>query len=147
MRGHIPLPSLDALKDQAKRLRAGLSLAGQEITHSKSLELLATQYGFRDWNTLHAKVGNRPPLDPWLLGAKVRGHYLGQPFEARILGVQAVTAQPGRYRLTLDLDEPVDVVTFDSFSAFRKRVHCTIDETGRTIEKTSNGRPHVELAW
>lgn len=147
MRGHIPLPSLDALKDQARRLRAGLSLAGQEITHSKSLELLATQYGFRDWNTLHAKVGNRPPLDPWMLGAKVRGHYLGQPFEARILGVQAVTAQPGRYRLTLDLDEPVDVVTFDSFSAFRKRVHCTIDETGRTIEKTSNGRPHVELAW
>ena len=58
-----------------------------------------------------------------------------------------VAGQPGRYRLTLDLDEPVDVVTFDSFSAFRKRVHCTIDETGRTIEKTSNGRPHVELAW
>ena len=82
-------------------------------------------------------------------GCSVRasvGHYLGQPFEATILGVQAVTAQPGRYRLTLDLRRAVDVVTFDSFSAFRKRVHCTIDETGRTIEKTSNGRPQVELA-
>jgi hypothetical protein len=135
MRGSIPLPSLDALKDQAKRLRAGLSAEGQDITHSKSLELLAAQYGFRDWNTLHAMAGNRPPLNPWMLGSRVKGHYLGQPFEAKILGVQAVTAQPGRYRLTLDLDE------------FRKRVHCTIDETGRTIEKTSNGRPHVELMW
>ena len=147
MRGSIPLPSLDALKDQAKRLRAGLAADGQDITHSKSLELLAAQYGFRDWNTLHAVVGNRPPLNPWMLGSRVKGHYLGQPFEATILGVQAVTAQPGRYRLTLDFDEAVDVVTFDSFSAFRKRVHCTIDETGRTVEKTSNGRPQVELAW
>lgn len=147
MRGSIPLPSLDALKDQAKRLRAGLAADGQVITHSKSLELLAAQYGFRDWNTLHALVGNRPPLNPWMLGSRVKGHYLGQPFEATILGVQAVTAQSGRYRLTLDFDEPVDVVTFESFSAFRKRVHCTIDETGRTVEKTSNGRPQVELAW
>ena len=147
MRGSIPLPSLDALKDQAKRLRAGLATGGQDITHSKSLELLAGQYGFRDWNTLHAVVGNRPPLNPWMLGSRVRGHYLGQPFEATILGVQAVTAQTGRYRLMLDFDEPVDVVTFDSFSAFRKRVQCTIDETGRTVEKTSNGRPQVELMW
>ncbi|URK86989.1 hypothetical protein LP421_23985 [Rhizobium sp. RCAM05350] len=147
MRGSIPLPSLDALKDQAKRLRAGLATDGQDITHSKSLELLAAQYGFHDWNTLHAVVGNRPPLNPWMLGSRVKGHYLGQPFEATILGVQAVTAQPGRYRLVLDFDEPVDVVTFESFSAFRKRVQCTIDETGRTVEKTSNGRPQVELAW
>ena len=147
MRQTSPLPSLDALKDQAKRLRAALSASGQDIPHSKSLELLAAQYGVRDWNTLHALVGNRPPLDPWLLGSHVKGHYLGQLFQARILGVQALSAQPGRYRLTLDLDEPVDVVTFDSFSSFRKRVHCTIDGTGRTTEKTSNGRPHVELMW
>jgi hypothetical protein len=119
MRGSIPLPSLDALKDQAKRLRAGLATDGQDITHSKSLELLAAQYGFRDWNTLHAVVGNRPPLNPWMLGSRVKGHYLGQPFEATILGVQAVTAQPGRYRLVLDFDDPVDVVTFERFSAFR----------------------------
>lgn len=147
MRGPVPLPSLDALKDQARRLRAGLAVDGQGITHSKSLELLAAQYGFRDWNTLHATVGNRPPLNPWMLGSRVKGHYLGQPFEASILGVQALTTQPGRYRLVLDFDEAVDVVTFESFSAFRKRVHCTIDETGRTVEKTSNGRPQVELMW
>jgi hypothetical protein len=39
------------------------------------------------------------------------------------------------------------VSTFDSFSVFRQRVSCTVDETGRTVEKTSNGRPHLELEW
>lgn len=142
-----PLPSLDALKDQAKRLRARFSEDGQAISHSRALELVAAQYGFRDWNTLHAVAGNRPPFDPWMLGARVRGHYLGQPFDAQVLGVQALTGQPGRHRMVLHFDEPVDVVTFDSFSAFRQRVHCTVDETGRTTEKTSNGRPHLELEW
>ena len=142
-----PLPSLEALKDQGKRLRARFSGEGQAISHSRALELIAAQYGFRDWNTLHAVVGNRPPFNPWMLGARVRGHYLGQPFDAQVLGVQALTGQPGRYRMVLHFDEPVDVVTFDSFSAFRQRVHCTVDETGRTTEKTSNGRPHLELEW
>lgn len=53
----------------------------------------------------------------------------------------------GRYRLTMKFDEPVDVVTFESFSAFRQRVTATVDETGRTIEKTSNGLPQLELDW
>ncbi len=47
----------------------------------------------------------------------------------------------------MKFDEPVDVVTFESFSAFRQRVTATVDETGRTIEKTSNGRPQLELEW
>ena len=63
------------------------------------------------------------------------------------LPVQALTAQPGRYRLTMKFDAPVDVVTFDSFSAFRQRVTATVDENGRTIEKTSNGVPQLELEW
>ena len=142
-----PLPSLDALKDQAKRLRSRLASEGEAISHSKSLELVACQYGYRDWNTLHAALGNRPPFNPWMLGARVKGHYLGHPFEAEILSAQALSAQPGRYRLTFKFDEPVDVVTFESFSAFRQRVTATIDETGRTVERTSNGRPHLELDW
>ena len=56
-------------------------------------------------------------------------------------------SDPSRMRLTLKFDEPVDVVTFDSFSAFRHRVNCVVDETGRSREKTSDGRPHMELAW
>jgi hypothetical protein len=59
-------------------------------------------------------------------GARVTGAYLGQPFSARIVGVQAITSAPGSYRVSLDLDEAVDVVTFDSFSSFRKRVNGVI---------------------
>lgn len=146
-RGTTTLPSLDALKDQARRLRTRLAAEGETIGHSRSLELIAAQYGFRDWNTLHASVGNRPPFNPWMLGSWVKGRYLGQAFEGEILSVQALTAQPGRYRLTMKFDEPIDVVTFESFSAFRQRVTATVDETGRTIEKTSNGLPQLELEW
>ncbi len=95
MRGSNTLPSLDALKDQAKRLRSRLSSEGEDISHSRSLELIAAQYGYRDWNTLHAAAGNRPPFNPWMLGSRVKGLYLGQPFEGEILSVQALTAQPG----------------------------------------------------
>ena len=52
------LPSLDALKAQAKALRHSLADTGHAITHAQSLELLATQLGHRDGNTLHALAGN-----------------------------------------------------------------------------------------
>ena len=130
-RGSTTLPSLDALKDQAKRLRTRLASEGETIGHSRSLELIAAQYGYRDWNTLHAAVGNRPPFNPWMLGARVKGRYLGQAFEGEVLSVQALTAQPGRYRLTMKFDEPVDVVTFESFSAFRQRVTATVEKDPR----------------
>lgn len=144
MTGSLPLPSIEALKDQAKRLRAKLAADGKAIGHSEALEALAHQYGYRDWNTLHAAVGNRPPVSPVALGARVSGHYLGQPFEGTVLGVQ-ILATPDRFRLTLDFDAPVDVVTFDSFSNFRKRVTCVIDGKGATTEKTSNGQPHMRI--
>ena len=144
---HTPLPSLETLKDQAKRLRNRLAQEDQTISHSRALELIAAQYGFRDWNTLHAKVGNRPPLNPWMLGARVSGTYLGHPFTAEVISVQALQNRPGYYRLTMKFDEAIDVVTFESFSAFRRRINCTIDETGRSPAKTSDGRPHVELSW
>lgn len=137
------LPSLDNLKAQAKRLRTTLSDEGTTVGHSKSLELIAHQYGYRDWNTLHAAVGNRPPAGPVALGQRVSGSYLSQPFEGEVIGVQALS--PGRYRVTFDFDEPVDVVTFDSFSAFRKRVSATVDEHGRTVERTSDGQPQLQL--
>ncbi len=137
------LPTLDDLKAQAKRLRATLADQGTSLSHSKSLELLAHQMGYRDWNTLHAAVGNSPPPNPLMLGAKVHGTYLSQPFEGEVIGVQALSK--GRFRVTLDFDEPVDVVTFDSFSAFRSRVSVTVDDKGRTAERTSNGEPHLQL--
>ena len=145
MTGSSQLPSLENLKAQAKRLRATLAADGTPVGHGRALELLAHQHGYRDWNTLHAAIGNRPRPSPVAVGDRVRGRYLGQPFEGEVIGVQAL-ATPDRFRVTLQFDAPVDVVTFDSFSAYRRRVTGTIDRTGRTTEKTSDGRPHMELA-
>lgn len=145
MNGFLPRPpSIEALKGQARRLRAKLSSDGEPITHGKSLELLAHQYGYKDWNTLRAIAGNNPPPCPASLGTRVRGQYLGQAFEGEVIGVQAITSQD-RFRVTLRFDEPVDVVTFGSFSNLRRRVSCVIDSSGKTTEKTSNGRPHMQL--
>jgi hypothetical protein len=142
----LNLPSLEALKAQAKRLRGELQSDGHSVSHSRSLELLAHQYGFRDWNGLHAALGNRarsgPPVS---LGERVSGRYLGQSFEGEVIGVHSLSA-PDRYRVTVTFDEPVDVVTFDSFSAFRSRVTSVIDRNGASAEKTSNGQPQMQLS-
>lgn len=130
MRDPTTLPSLANLKDQAKRLRARLESRGEPTSHSKALELIAAQHGFADWNTLHAAAGNKPRLDRLMPGVKVTGAYLGQPFSARVVGVQTLTSASGLLRVSLDLDEAVDVVSFDSFSSFRKRINGVIGEDG-----------------
>ena len=142
MTGSNALPSLEAIKEQARRFRSQTEAKGASITHSQSLEHLAHQYGFKDWNTLHAAIGNSPRV-PVTLGARVKGRYLDQAFEGEVIGVH--TLSPGYFRVTFDFDEPVDVVTFDSFSSFRKRVSCTINPDGMTAERTSNGLPQLTL--
>ena len=137
------LPTIEEAKLQAKILRARLSDDGVTITHSKALELLAQQYGYHDWNTLFAMLGNRPEV-LWTVGDRVRGHYLGQSFTAEILGVERQTE--GWFRLALELDEAVDVVTFDSFSNFRKRIRGVVGPAGASREKTSDGQPHLTVA-
>ncbi|MCP5085082.1 MAG: hypothetical protein GY948_25650 [Alphaproteobacteria bacterium] len=139
------MPSIDALKSQAKRLRTELAHAGTELGHSRVLELMAKQHGYKDWNTLHAAVGNRPQPAPVILGQRLSGHYLNQPFEGKVVGVQA-TAEPDRFRVTLNFDAPVDVVTFEGFNNFRQRVSGVIDRKGVTAEKTSDGNPHLVLS-
>jgi len=136
------LPSLDTLKSQAKALRTSLTEQGQNIGHSQALELLAKSHGFRDWNTLHAAVGNAP-RPPVMVGQMVAGKYLKQAFVADVLGVEVLSA--GRYRVTFDFAEAVDVVTFDSFTNFRKRVTKIVDSQGRSFDKTSDGVPHLIL--
>lgn len=137
------IPSLDALKQQAKRLRAGLDEDGDFLTHSESLELVAKQYGFRDWNTLYAAIGNRPPVKRFQLGSRVKGRYLSQDFTGEIIAIRSMP--PDHLRIVLKFDEPVDVVTFDSFSAYRSRVSVTVNREGVTTEKTSNGAPQLVM--
>ncbi|MGC5221439.1 glyoxalase superfamily protein [Micromonospora sp. DT81.3] len=47
-------------KSMASRLRARLAEDGTGISHSRALDLVAAQLGYRDWNTL-AAARNAPP--------------------------------------------------------------------------------------
>lgn len=136
------LPSLAAAKQRARELRARLAAEGRQIGHGQALELIARQHGFRDWNACHAalQVAEAPLWEP---GARVRGRYLSQRFTATVLDVRQV--RPGWVRLVLDLDEAVDVVRFDSFSSLRKRIHGVVGPAGTSRERTSDGRPQLEL--
>jgi len=132
------------LKQQAKRLRASLAAKGHEIAHGEALETVARQYGYRDWNTLSARARPNRPRAPVHVGDRVCGDYLGQRFSGTVLSIGEL-ATADRFRMTVRFDEPVDVVTFDSFSAYRRRVQCVVDGRGVTPNKTSNGRPHLRL--
>ena len=142
------IPAIDILKQQAKSLRAEQASGNNPISHSRSLELVAHQLGYRDWNTLHAASLNQPqsdmPLCPVSIGDRVQGHYLGQPFEAAVLKTEPL-GRDSLFRVTFHFDEAVDVVTHTSFSAFRQRVTGNIDSKGVTPEKTSDGQPQISL--
>ncbi|MEP0942985.1 MAG: glyoxalase superfamily protein [Rhizobiaceae bacterium] len=144
MNEYLPLPSLENLKQQAKRLRAQMGVDSQAIAHSQALELLAHQYGYRDWNTLHAASGNQPPGPPVTIGSRVSGRYLGQSFVGNIVSVSEL-GHGERYRVTINFDEPVDVVRFEGWSSFRRRVTSQISRIGRSPQRTSNGLPVMEI--
>ena len=72
------------------------------------------------------------------------GTYLKQRFTGRVLAT-AILPGESHYRITIHFDEPVDVVTFDSFSAFRQRVTATVDAYGISPDRTSDGEPHMRL--
>lgn len=155
------LPSIDEAKRQARRLRGELTPLGADLSHARALELVAHQHGYRDWNTFHAAMGNGPPAEepeserpeseravPAAVGERVRGTYLAQPFTGRVVAVSVLGregAGAARYRVEIDFAEPVDVVTFDSFSSFRKRVTATLDRNGVSVSRTSDGEPHMRL--
>lgn len=136
------VPSVDALKAQAKRLRTAMSEKQTPITQSMALETVARQWGYRDWNTLSATAKSNAPRG-WLVGQRVAGSYLGHMFQGTLKAVRA--ASGGFWYLTVIFDEAVDVVDSDAFSSFRKQVNVTLNADGVTPAKTSNGVPHMEL--
>ena len=56
MKGIAVSPSIDDAKSMARRLRAAMKARGLAATHSDTLELVAAQLGFRDWNTASAAL-------------------------------------------------------------------------------------------
>lgn len=140
------LPTTDQLKNQARRLRQAMTERGTPVAHSAALELVAKSHGVRDWNTLAARL---PPPDllatpKFAVGDAVRGRYLDQPFVGRIISLAKLPAT-GLLRVAVHFDKPVDVVTFESFSAFRSRVTAVITDKGVSPRRTSNGLPHLTL--
>lgn len=137
------MPTIEDLKSQAKRLRA--SLAGtNSLSHSQALEAVARQHGYKDWNTIHAACGNTPPGPPWQVGQTVTGAYLGKPVRGTIKSVREL-AEGRMFRVTLDLDEPVNVSAFDSFDVMRRRLSATVSREGETVEKITGGTPQLKL--
>ncbi|WP_291075057.1 glyoxalase superfamily protein [Hyphomonas sp.] len=131
----------DAAKARARELRLEAGTAGHTISHSKALELVAAELGYRDWNTASARLSNTPEA-PCQLGDQVAGRYLKQPFEGRVLAIRELAGGMG-YEVTLHFDVPVDVVAFDSFSAHRQRVSAMVGGDGKSWAKTSDGQPHL----
>ncbi|PTX54073.1 hypothetical protein C8N43_2878 [Litoreibacter ponti] len=139
-----PLPSVEELKAQAKRLRSQLAVLNTPMSHSQSLELMAQQYGLRDWNTLRAKasaLSNHRP--PWAVGDFVRGRYLDQPCAGRIVAMSV--RGDGRYQISLHLDEAVDVIPFEGMSNWRQRINATMSAVGLSVGRRSDGVPHLVL--
>jgi hypothetical protein len=134
--------SSEALKAQAKRLRKALADSGTAVSHSRALELVAQSVGARDWNTAIAQP--RSNAVTWHVGQAVTGHYLGHPFTGHIHAVSA--RSPGWHHLTIDFETPVDVVASAHFSNLRRRVSAMIGADGMTVERTSDGQPHLQLA-
>jgi hypothetical protein len=121
-------------KDQAKRLRAALAEDGIAVSHSRALELVASQHGARDWNTL-AAVPARPSAIPFSVGDHVEGSFNGMPARGRIFGLEQ-TIKPDLWRVTIAFDPPVDVVTSKLFSSERRRITMVIGPDGRSRRLT-----------
>lgn len=132
--------TIDEAKTQAKALRAALQAQGNAVSHAQALELIARQHGAKDWNTLHARLALRNAPPELALGDRVRGHYLGQAFSGRVVGLSG----PSTHRqIEIRFDHPVDVVRFESFSNVRSQIRSVIDENGRSHRQTSDGVPQL----
>ena len=135
------LNSLSEAKSQAKALRDALFGQGTRINHAQALELVAHQNGARNWNTLHAKLSRAEPQQ-LQLNDQVKGQYLGQAFTGRIVALSKVGSN---LSVSLQLDAPVDTVRFESFSNMRRRIRGVIGPDGRSLQKTSDGAPHLVI--
>lgn len=131
------------LKAEAREYRAAQLDAGRAISHAQSLEMVARFHGFRDWNTASAVLPvTRGPA--YAVSQRIAGTFLKQPFSGTIIGVASLGAGD-IFKLTIQFDEPVDVVTFDSFSAYRQRVSATVNRNGISPSRTSDGEPHMVI--
>lgn len=139
----LDTPSALTLKSEAKSLREDRAKAGEPLSHGAALEAVARAHGFRDWNTARAMLPERVN-SPMQVGMRVKGTYLGQAFKGMVIGV-LLKSDMQHYQVTVNFDEPVDVVTSELFSAFRHRVVSTVDIHGVSPARTGNGEPQMRI--
>ena len=131
-------PVLGAIKLTAKdRLQHGLASTRGRGAYAQLLETAAQRLGFRDWNTLNAAANASLRMADMRPGMAVRGAYMGHGFKARIRDIKL--QDDGDYEICVDLDEAIDVVVFDGFSSWRKRITTVVDVHGVSRERLSNG--------
>jgi len=139
----ISITTREQAKARARDIRTEQANAGTSISHARALELVATELGYRDWNTASARLSNKPEA-PCQLGDRISGRYLKQSFEGRVHAIRELAGGMG-YEVTLHFDTPVDVVEFESFSGFRQRVTAMVSGDGVSRAKTSDGVPHLVI--
>lgn len=72
------------------------------------------------------------------MGDEVRGKSLGQTFMGRIVALSKIGLN---LNVSIQLDEPIDTVRFESFSNMRRRIRGVIGPDGRSEQKTSDDLP------
>lgn len=121
-------------KQMAKRLRTALANDKLTISHSRALELVAAQFGARDWNTLAARQVETADA-PFSVGQRVEGTFNDKPAYGRVIGLSE-TIKPDLWRVTVKFDPPVDVVTSELFSSERRRITMIVGADGRSRRLT-----------
>lgn len=156
--------SLDEAKQAARVLRD--QLPGANLTHSKALEIVAQQLGFRDWNTAAAGLGahrgmNAPvPVLRSLDETRAREFYIEYlhftiEWEHRFDYAQSILyMRLRRDRFVLDLSEhhgdgtPGSTVwvPISDVAALHKELHATgYSRINPGIEADSPGGPTLEV--
>ena len=134
------MPPVSQLKAEARALR---SAATSPMTHSQSLEAVAHRHGLADWNTARARAGAEQAPVP-VVGQFIEATYLGHPVTGRFHAVRRM-GPSGSHRVVIDLDQPVNVSAFEGMDVIRRRLQATIGPDGATVEKTSDGVPHLQV--
>lgn len=137
--------TLSRTKSRAKRLRSYLASQNISVSHAQSLEAIAQEDGYRDWNTLAAMLlaANGParatsedkytaPRLGFHVGDRVAGTYRGGDFIGTILGLEKTDGAPV-WRIKIQFDQPVEIGSSSALNLTRLRVRLMIDVSGTSV--------------
>ncbi|WP_417462195.1 glyoxalase superfamily protein [Kordiimonas sp.] len=136
-------------KGRAKRLRSYLAELDISLTHAHSLEAIAKEDGFRDWNTyvanppvgmaendVPARAAQRDnqmvPRLKFHVGDRIKGRYRGASYAGTILGLEKTDGGPV-WRIKIQFDEPVRIGQSEVLNLTRQRIRSMINADGNSV--------------